>query len=193
MRHDLGNHMAVIEGLAKTDHREELFAYIDQWKGNLKESELSVKTGNAVADVILSDYHQRFDNSGVIFESAFRYPEDLAVDPFDMAVVLSNALQNALEASALTDDPKVWIQSTFEENIFLISIRNRTLSLPPEIKNNGLPTTSKKEEGHGYGLRNIRQVARKYRGEIRIDGEDDEKGPVFVLYVMFTTFPTHFT
>ena len=39
----------------------------------------------------------------------------------------------------------------------------------------GLPVTSKeKTEGHGYGLSNIRMVARKYSGDIAIDLKDNE-------------------
>lgn len=39
----------------------------------------------------------------------------------------------------------------------------------------GLPVTSKeKTEGHGYGLSNIRMVARKYAGDIAIDVKDHE-------------------
>lgn len=39
----------------------------------------------------------------------------------------------------------------------------------------GLPVTSKeKKEGHGYGLANIRMVAKKYSGDIAIDLKDEE-------------------
>lgn len=44
-----------------------------------------------------------------------------------------------------------------------------------------LPVTSKeKTEGHGYGLSNIRMVARKYAGDIAIDVKKNE----FCLSVM---------
>ncbi len=45
----------------------------------------------------------------------------------------------------------------------------------------GLPVTSKEKtnghgygKSHGYGLSNIRMVARKYSGDIAIDLKDDE-------------------
>ena len=45
----------------------------------------------------------------------------------------------------------------------------------------GIPMTSKKDkEGHGYGLINIRKVARNYYGDIDINQEND----TFILSVM---------
>lgn len=185
MRHDMGNHMAVIEGLIDKGEREALDEYIGQWKKNYEESGMSVKTGNPIIDVAISEFVGRFEKENIPFEHSFRYPEQLQINPFDMSVVITNALQNAYEASESVNDPFVRLTSVIRDNTFIISLKNHIDSkayIDPEEE---LPVSSKKEDGHGYGLKNIRTIARKYKGDIEIRQEADKDGYIFVLNVMF--------
>ena len=185
MRHDMGNHMAVIEGLIDKGEREALDEYIGQWKKNYEESGMSVKTGNPIVDVAISEFAGRFEKANIPFEHSFRYPEQLQINPFDMSVVITNALQNAYEASVSAQDPSVKLTSVIHDNTFIISLKNHIDSkayIDPEEE---LPVSSKKEDGHGYGLKNIRTIARKYKGDIEIRQEVDKDGYIFVLNVMF--------
>lgn len=38
----------------------------------------------------------------------------------------------------------------------------------------GLPCTSKKDGGHGIGMKTMRRVARKYMGDLSIEQREDE-------------------
>ena len=159
--------------------------YIGQWKNNYEESGMSVKTGNPIIDAAISEYAGRFEKSDVPFEYSFRYPQQLQINPFDMSIVITNALQNAYEASVSAQDPAVKLTSVIRDNTFIISLKNHIDSkvyIDPEEE---LPVSSKKEDGHGYGLKNIRTIARKYRGDIEIRQEADKDGYIFVLNVMF--------
>ncbi len=185
MRHDMGNHMAVIEGLIDKGEREALDEYIGQWKKNYEESGMSVKTGNPIIDVVISEFAGRFEKSDIPFEHSFRYPEQLLINPFDMSVVITNALQNAYEASVSSQDPAVKLTAILRDNTFIISLKNHIDNKAYIDSEEELPVSSKKEDGHGYGLKNIRTIARKYKGDIEIRQETDKDGYIFVLNVMF--------
>ena len=185
MRHDMGNHMAVIEGLIDKGEREALDEYIGQWKRNYEESGMTVKTGNPIIDVAISEFAGRFEKSDIPFEHSFRYPEQLQINPFDMSVVITNALQNAYEASVATQNPSVKLTSIIRDNTFIISLKNHIDNKSYIDPEEDLPVSSKKEDGHGYGLKNIRTIARKYKGDIEIRQEVDKDGYIFVLNVMF--------
>ena len=185
MRHDMGNHMAVMEGLVEKGERQALNEYIGQWKKNYEESQMSVKTGNPITDVAISDYAQRFEKAGIVFESSFCYPKTLDIDPFDMCIVITNALQNAYEASLSVPDPKVTLACVLRDNTFIINLKNHTAGIVYVDPEENIPVSSKKEDGHGYGLKNIRTIARKYNGDIEIRQEAEKDGYVFVLNVMF--------
>ena len=47
-----------------------------------------------------------------------------------------------------------------------------------------MPETTKNEKGHGYGLKNIVNVARKYKGDLEIRQEERQGKLYFILNVM---------
>ena len=183
IRHDLGNHLTVIERLAEDGRTEELAGYIRELGENIERLQPRIKTGNAVTDVVLSGAADRCEKQGITFESAFAYPEGLNINPFDMSVVLTNALQNAVEASSSVSDPEIRIRSVQKERVFIINIRNVMQKRVP-VMEDGLPETSKHESGHGYGLKNIRSIAVKYRGDIEIRQEEKDGKPYFIINIM---------
>lgn len=46
---------------------------------------------------------------------------------------------------------------------------------PLRLSEDGLPRTTKQEEEgyHGYGLRSVRAIARKYKGDLSVHSKDD--------------------
>ena len=183
IRHDLGNHLTVIERLAENGRTEELAEYIRELGENINRLQPRVKTGNAVTDVVLSETADRCEKEGIGFESSFAYPEGLDINPFDMSVVLTNALQNAVEASFAVPHPEIRIRSFQKERVFIVNIRNVS-SGRVFITEEGLPETQKHESGHGYGLKNIRSIAAKYRGDIEIRQEERDGKPYFIINIM---------
>lgn len=183
MRHDMGNHLTVIEGLAESGKNKELTEYIGEFRNHFSELQPSVKTGNAVTDVVLSEICDECEKNNMEFESSFQYPEKLDINPFDMSIVLTNALRNAIEASKGIPDAKILIKSVTKEHTFIVSIRNKT-DKRVIINDDGLIDSTKKETGHGYGLKNIRSIAGKYKGDIEIRQEEADGELYFILNVM---------
>ena len=183
MRHDMGNHMTVIKGLAESGKDTELAEYIGKWKTSFDELKQTVKSGNAITDVVLSEYAQYCSKDGIAFESRFVYPDELDLDVFDMCVVLSNALQNALESSKSQEKSRIVISSSVKDRIFIAKIKNR-IAAKVDINEDGLVNSTKDASGHGYGLKNIRNIARKYNGDIEILQEESDEGLWFKLNVM---------
>ncbi len=183
MRHDIGNHLTVIEGLAQNGKTEELAGYIGELQARFDELQPSVKTGNAVTDVVLSEVYEQCRKKGIAFESRFVYPEQLKLNPFDMSVILTNALQNAIQAAEGVGDPGIMITSVVRERFFIISVKN-TVSERIPLNEEGIPDTTKKDPGHGYGLKNIRNIAQRYKGDLEIRQEETDGKKFFVLNVM---------
>ena len=183
LRHDLGNHLTVIERLAENGDTEELVSYAKEFAENFERLKPRVKTGNAVTDVVLSEVAGQCEKEGIRFESVFIYPESLDIDPFDMSVILTNALNNAMEATAEVAEPVIRVKSVLKERVFIINVRN-TIDYKVPVNDEGLPNSSKHGSGHGYGLKNIRSVAGKYRGDIEIRQEEPDGRLNFILNIM---------
>ena len=99
-------------------------------------------------------------------------------------MVLTNAIQNAYEASLSVNEPYVEITSVERENVYIISIKNKS-DKKAQIDEEGIPISIKNDDGHGFGVRNIREIARKYNGDIEIKQFSENDGLWFVLNIMF--------
>ncbi len=183
MRHDMGNHLTVMEGLAESGKTRELSDYIGEFRNRFSEIQPVVATGNAVTDIVLSEISDECKKDGIYFESRFMFPGELDINPFDMSVVLTNALRNAIEASKGVHDAKIMIKSVTREHTFIINIKNKT-DKKVKMNEDGLVDSTKKDTGHGYGLKNIRSIAGKYKGDIEIRQEELNGELFFILNVM---------
>ena len=180
-RHDMANHILVLERLYTGNKTEEAAAYSAKLKDNLNRTAGAIKSGNPVTDVILQEIKEEAGKAGISFNSEFYYPEGAGIDAFDISIILNNALQNALENTNKDSTESISVISYRRNNAYMIEVKNSFKGNLEWDGENGLPITSKKEkECHGYGLPNIRRIAWKYSGDIDIELRDGE----FCLCIM---------
>lgn len=173
LRHDVGNHIQMIECLVKTGNSTETSAYLGRLKREWQELTPEIRTGNPVTDIILLEKEKEAKIRGIRFESDFRYPENAKLDAFDVSVILYNALNNCME-SVNGEKPYIRVQAFRKNSIFMLIISNsfegKLLINPID----GLPYTTKKGDGHGIGLKNMLRVAKKYMGELSFEQNGNE-------------------
>ena len=181
LKHDMGNHISVLENLFMRNETEELEKYMAELKLTWGESAAEIKTGNPVTDVILTQKQKEAEESGIAFDCKFIYPVDSNINAFDVSVILNNAIENAFEGVNGCKDPYVSVLAYRKKNAYMLEVRN-CISKGVEIdKETGLPETTKKDKrSHGFGLANIRKVAQKYYGDIDINQDENS----FTLTVM---------
>lgn len=166
LRHDIGNHVQVMEGLLEQGNIAEAKLYLEPLVQSAQALELSVHSGNPVTDVILHEKKRMAQERAISFESDFHYPNADMVNAFDLSIILSNVLDNAIEAAG--EDGYVKISSYRNHNAFLITVEN---SYHGVFACDG--TSKADRDAHGWGLRNVRAVAAKYHGDVLLeqDGE----------------------
>ena len=184
MKHDMTNHILTLERLYAGNNVEEAIDYGKELKSVLSPMAEEIKSGNPVTDVILQELKNEAEKRKINFQSDFYYPTGTNINAFDVSVILNNALQNAMENVGNGETPHISVLSYHRNNAYMIEISNSFTGELQWDEERGLPVTSKeKKEGHGYGLTNIRMVAKKYSGDIAIDLKDDE----FRLSIMLMT------
>lgn len=185
LKHDMGNHIAVMEHAIQNGQLHEAESYTRSLKDKLEEIKPEIATGNPITDIILSDHAKSCREKGIIFAADFHFPRESKIDVFDLSVILTNALQNAEEAEERTAVPEIKISSFQKEGMYLILVQNVIEKTVLIADGSGLPATDKTEKGHGYGLKNIKNVALKYGGDLDIRQECDSDGRQwFLLDVM---------
>ena len=99
-------------------------------------------------------------------------------------MILANALDNAIEATAkITDEARKSIRLSLlnRGNQLKIEVIN-PISKPLNLKNNTLQSTKFDKTAHGFGLKNIQSLAQKNNGEMFISCAGQE----FKLTVILT-------
>ena len=181
LKHDMGNHISVLEHLFLKNETEELEKYMAQLKKSLSESVAEIKTGNPVTDVILTQKQKEAEKKGIQFDCQFAYPMETNVNAFDISVILNNAIENAFEGITGCKNPYVSVTAYRKKNAYMLEVRNCISKCVVIDSETGLPETTKKDKGsHGFGLANIRKVAQKYYGDIDINQDENS----FTLTVM---------
>lgn len=95
--------------------------------------------------------------------------------------MLSNALENAITAAGILEEEglrKVYFHTVINDDKLVISTENAYVG---EIEMDGdLPKSSKKEAGHGFGIRSMIDIVERHGGLYSFETE----GGIFILRLM---------
>ncbi len=176
MKHEMRGHLANIRGLAQSGSYGEIEQYIGRMDESMKVFDLTVKTGNPITDVILSDRQRQAVKLGISFQVDFRYPQSERYDPYDIGIILNNLLQNALEGcEKLPEDARyIRLLGKQQKKFFLIEVKNPFEGELEIDRDSRLPHSTKGGMFHGIGLSNVRREVEKYMGEIEIKTRNNE-------------------
>lgn len=171
LTHEFRNQLAVAGQLLREDKPAEAAAYIGALLPRLEQGTAVVNTHAPVLDALIHYQYQRAAQQGTVMTFRLCSLAELPVDTQDMAVILSNLLENAREASAQEAAGEIVLQLAKDQGQLLLMVRNRT-SAAPFAAGRQLPRSSKKEPGHGFGLRNVTALFQKYGAAWEVRCED---------------------
>lgn len=183
-QHDISNHFMIIEDLLQNKKEKDAFSYILK----LVNSEKTVPvvysdTGNIAVDSIINYKLCRAALNGIDVAIDIIIPKELPVEIMDLSTILTNLLDNALQAlQKLNDNKKLNIKITYKKGMLLIRIQN-TYNGIVKYENGELVTTKESSEKHGYGMRNIENAASKYDGICQITHDDIIFQSEVLLYI----------
>ncbi|KGM13983.1 GHKL domain-containing protein [Cellulomonas bogoriensis] len=170
--HDLKHYINAIRGEASADARA---SYLDQLEDSIRDYDTRVETGNIVLDTIMTTKSADCARHGITLTCV---ADGAALDfmaAMDVAALVGNALDNAIEAAVALPDP--------EQRLLRVAVHRQDSFVMLRFENyyqgdlmfdGDLPRTTKAGDdlNHGYGLRNIRQIAERYGGTLTVHAED---------------------
>ncbi len=180
LRHDLRNHVQVMQMLYEKKDNHELEKYMANLSGKTELIKEIHITGNQAADIVISGQKERAEGMDIAFscKGDFGYLE--CMQAVDVCTIFSNLLDNAYEASVEVKDPFISIQGVKNRNYFVVEVVNRTKN---RIKiTDGVAPTTKKEKGHGNGMGIVARTVQKNGGECIFQCKDN----IFSCKIMFS-------
>lgn len=171
MTHDFRAHLEVLSALLHQNETQKARDYIQKLHDEQNERIFYVNTHHAAIDAILNQKTKVAQNHGIDVQFQVNDLSGLQVNPVDITVVISNLMDNAIEAcdQLEIENRQIHIKAVLEDEFFF-SIRNT--SLPVTVQNNSVATTKKDTLLHGYGLQNVKTILSRYDSLFGIDYKD---------------------
>lgn len=166
VRHDIKNHLIIIDGYAAQKKFEKIHEYISRIGDRFKDT-APIQTSSTAVSAILNEKSALAQQKNISCEITCNFPS-LKIDDFTMITILGNLLDNAITAASKCSDG--WIKADLqqEDSILVITIDN---SHAEEIQEkDGVFTSTKADTAdiHGIGIKNVRKAVNDLRGQIEI-------------------------
>ena len=98
----------------------------------------------------------------------------MPLDDSELTVVLSNLLNNAIEAASKSEKKVIEISTEYYEGKYIIEVSNSVDNLTKiMVADISKIRFSTKGTGRGYGLYNVKNIVEKYKGKVNMSLEED--------------------
>lgn len=175
VKHDYKNHMSVIKSLLDNENFDELKKYVHNICNKISEIERLNYTENIVIDSILNFKIDEIKESCIKYEFNIKIPKDLNINSVDITIILSNLLDNAIEAckrDLKTLNKYINLDLMFKDNLFIIKCKNSFDGFINE-KGKNIITRKDNKVDCGIGIFNIENVVKKYNGFMEISYDEN--------------------
>ena len=179
--HDMKNHLSVMDGLLESGNLKELKQYL---AGLMKDPALTQKArkcSDPILNMILLRFAEECEKKGIAFQCDVRENTVSFMDAPSITTLFGNLLSNAMEAAEQSEDPNIELSVTPSQDSVILSVAN-TCDKPPKKDENGALLTTKAEPSlHGFGLKAINRIIRRYHGDSLMHYDTEQKRFCFVI------------
>ncbi len=160
----------------KTGKTENALEQLQNSINIIEKSSKVIDTGHPSIDSIIENKLNRCDELNINANLSYQYTEPITINEIEIAVIIGNILDNAIEASEKIADinKDIWGSITVDRQNIIINIKNTAMD------SNNLKTSKIDKKSHGYGLKSISHIAKKYNGYAKFSFSDN----IFTSYVI---------
>lgn len=163
--HDIKNHIENIKLLVLDGDCDGAVKYCDSvFESNsfLMRREFS---NNKLINVILGKYCDLCEKNGIDYSADVRAENFDFISDSDLSCILDNLLKNAYEAAIASEEKRISFTADSKGTSFLRFITVNSCDKAPKTDGDNFVTTKSDAENHGYGMKTIKRIAKKYSGD----------------------------
>ncbi len=161
--HEFHNQLQTIRSLITAGDYTCAENYIQQLQGTHPTRIFSINSHHPIIDAVLNHKYQQANENNIGVRIQVNDLSGVSVSTDYLVVLLSNLLNNAIEACLRYDGERIIQCSILASDSLYISIRNT--SLPVQIKDNYIPTSKADKDDHGYGLAHVDLILGQLQAE----------------------------
>lgn len=155
--HDYKNLVGILRDSEVSDEtKQEILSHIE-----LDSQRELIHSNNSVFNYAMNKAMAKADKLGIDFHGVYPCHIPEGISGYDMAKLLTNLFDNAIEASKEANTKEIVYKIECNEYNFIVRIKNTY----NESQFNDFKTTKHDEKKHGLGMNIIKDVVEKYNGE----------------------------
>lgn len=171
--HDIDNHMGTLKSMIDENvSKETVTEYANEIKKEYKEIGTLEYCANPVVNAVIQNKSKQCKQLGIEFDTQIEKFDISKFKETDFIALMANVLDNAIEECERIDAREKIVRlkmGSLERNLF-IKVENSTDKTADMLDN--LATSKKDKESHGVGMKIIREIVEKYKGEYLVDIQD---------------------
>lgn len=174
-RHDFLNHLQVVYSLMEMGEYDEANAYIEKVYGSITAVSRVLKTANPAINALLQVKLAACEKAGIQVTMNIQSSwKDLHIPGWEMCKVLSNLIDNAIDALEEVSNRQLSLTLTEDLKSFRFSVANNGPMIPLKSQQSiFLPGITTKAAGHGMGLFIVKKTLNAWGGDINLVSDPD--------------------
>ena len=186
-RHDFLNHLQVVYSLIEMEEYQEANEYIEQVYGRITSVSRTMKTAIPAVNALMLVKAAACEKAGVQVEMNITSKWEAleaAIPDWEMCKVLSNLIDNAIDAMESIPADKRHLSIALAENVkqYTFRVENTGTPIPEDIREHiFIPGFTTKGDGHGMGLHIVCRTLKERGGDIQVESNNEQT--VFSGYV----------
>ncbi|MCI8771363.1 MAG: GHKL domain-containing protein [Lachnospiraceae bacterium] len=190
LSHEYKNQITCIQALCETGEYDKLKEYLGQISGEVLHDLDYIDTNHVFVNAVLNAKYQEAAERDILFVCKINDLSGVTMNSSDLVVLLSNLLNNAIEAcekcevalaqeSSMQNEQKmnprkIKIKCVCEEDELILSVRNTQNGTLKKERERLYTTKRENSESHGIGLKNVIQIINKNDGYYALGHTENE-------------------
>jgi len=173
LRHDVKHYLSTAAELISDGDPEKAKTYIESViNEKINPTIVGVNTGSAVVDAVINRRLAICAENGIevkcLIDTQFVSEYDI-----DVSILLSNLLDNAIRGCEGSVSPEIELVIRSKKSLTYITVKNSISE--SVLKNNpDLKTGKPDKSSHGFGIKSVKNIARKYEGSADFKEESNK-------------------
>ena len=164
--HDMKHHLLILREYGQEKQWDSLMSYLNKLSDDILVQKKTVWTQAGILDTLLEQKKAKAEAKGIEVRIRAERIGKLPFSDLEICTLFSNLLDNAIEACEKIEDDRRWvaIQITRKSGMLYLTISNSIKERPSEQEGT-LITNKQNHQLHGYGIKSVQRIVRKYEGD----------------------------
>ncbi|ADL52026.1 hypothetical protein Clocel_2300 [Clostridium cellulovorans 743B] len=174
-QHEYGNNLSTVNALLINNQVDKARAFLHETLNINNEVTKLIRKSTSFAEIIVNYKLEEAVSKGIKVDSSIDISNDVPINQYDIAILLNNAFNNAIEACMKVAPTARYIKCSIYLKLGYLNFYFENSCIGDyKIIDGKLETSKIDSTNHGIGLQNIEYIVNKYDGFMKYQLENDK-------------------